>query len=122
MKTYSEFIAELSIMQRIQKSLTMKKKSKLIARKRAISMKKPPTPEKVMRAVAKAVRSKAMSIVDKMGIYKTASAGVKAGLEKKANIKVQKSGAKWKTRLTPQVKKRMKDAFKERTHIKNPEG
>ena len=122
MKTFSDFIAELTTQQRIQKSLTMKKKSKLIARKRAISMKKPPTPEKVMRAVAKAVRSKAMSIVDKMGIYKTASAGVKAGLEKKANIKVQKSGAKWKTRLTPQVKKRMKDAFKERTHIKNPEG
>ena len=78
MKTYSEFIAELTTQQRIKKSLTMKKKSKIIARKRAISMKKPPSPEKVMRAVAKAVRSKAMCIVDKMGIYKTASAGVKA--------------------------------------------
>ena len=85
-------------------------------------MRKPPSPEKVMRAVAKAVRSKAMSIVDKMGIYKTASAGVKAGLEKKADLKVQKSGAKWRTRLTPQVKKRMKDAFRERSKVKNPEG
>ena len=93
----------------------MKKKSKIIARKRAISMKKPPSPEKVMRAVAKAVRSKAMGIVDKMGIFK-------AGLEKKADLKVQKLGAKWKTRLTPQVKKRMKDAFRSRTHVKNPEG
>lgn len=122
MKTYSEFIAELTTQQRIKKSLTMKKKARIIMKKRAISMRKPPSPEKVMRAVAKAVRSKAMSIVDKMGIYKTASAGVKAGLEKKADLKVQKSGAKWRTRLTPQVKKRMKDAFRERSKVKNPEG
>ena len=121
MKTYSEFIAELTTQQRIKKSLTMKKKARIIMKKRAISMRKPPSPEKVMRAVAKAVRSKAMSIVDKMGIYKTASAGVKAGLEKKADLKVQKSGAKWATRLTPQVKKRMKDAFRERSKVKNPE-
>ena len=100
----------------------MKKKARIIMKKRAISMRNPPSPEKVMRAVAKAVRSKAMSIVDKMGIYKTASAGVKAGLEKKADLKVQKSGAKWKTRLAPQVKKRMKDAFRERSKVKNPEG
>ena len=122
MKTYSELIAELTTQQRIQKSLTMKKKSKIIARKRAISMKKPPSPEKVKRAIAKAVRSKAMAIVDKMGVYKTASAGVKAGLEKKADLKVQKSGAKWATRLKPEIRKRMKDAFKSRSHVKNPEG
>ena len=63
-----------------------------------------------------------MAIVDKMGVYKTASAGVKAGLEKKADLKVQKSGAKWATRLRPEIKKRMKDAFRARTHVKNPEG
>ena len=62
-----------------------------------------------------------MGIVYKMWIYKTATAGVKAGLEKKADLKVQKSGAKWATRLTPQVKKRMKDAFRERSKVKNPE-
>ena len=122
MKTYSEFIAELTTQQRIQKSLTMKKKSKIIARKRAISMKKPPSPEKVKRAIAKAVRSKAMAIVDKMGVYKTASAGVKAGLEKKADLKVQRMGSKWEKRLKPEIRKRMKDAFKERMHVKNPEG
>ena len=122
MKTYSELIAELNIMQRMKRAITMKKKSKIIARKRAISMKKPPSQEKVKKAIAKAVRSKAMAIVDKMGIYKTASAGVKAGLEKKADLKVQKSGAKWATRLKPEIRKRMKDAFKERSHVKNPEG
>ena len=122
MKTFSEFIAELTTQQRIQKSLIMKKKSKLIARKRAISMKKPPSQEKVKRAISKAVRTKAMHIVDKMGIYKTASAGVKAGLEKKADLKVQRMGSKWEKRLKPEIRKRMKDAFRERSHIKSPEG
>ena len=122
MKTYSEFIAELTTQQRIQKSLVMKKKSKIIARKRALSMKKPPSQEKVKKAISKAVRKKAMGLVDKMGVYKTASAGVKAGLERKADLKVQKSAAKWATRLKPEIRKRMKDAFRERTHIKNPEG
>ena len=100
----------------------MKRKAKIIQKKRAISMKKPPSQEKVKKAISKAVRSKAMAIVDKMGVYKTASAGVKAGLEKKADLKVQKSGAKWATRLRPEIKKRMKDAFRARTHVKNPEG
>ena len=122
MKTFSEFIAELTTQQRIQKSLIMKKKSKLIARKRAISMKKPPSQEKVKRAISKAVRTKAMHIVDKMGIYKTASAGVKAGLEKKADLKVQRMGSKWEKRLKPEIRKRMKDAFRERSHVKSPEG
>ena len=122
MKTFSEFIAELTTQQRIQKSLTMKKKSKIIARKRALSMKKPPSQEKVKAAISKAVRTKAMHIVDKMGIYKTASAGVKAGLEKKADLKVQRMGSKWEKRLKPEIRKRMKDAFRERTHVKNPEG
>ena len=121
MKTYSEFVVELNVMQRMKRSLIMKKKAGIIKLKRAISMKKPPSAEKIAKAVKKAVRSKAMAIVDKMGIYKTATAGVKAGLEKKADLKVQKSGAKWATRLTPQVKKRMKDAFRERSKVKNPE-
>ena len=122
MKTYSEFVVELNVMQRMKRSLIMKKKAGIIKLKRAISMKKPPSAEKIAKAVKKAVRSKAMAIVDKMGIYKTATAGVKAGLEKKADLKVQKSGAKWRARLTPQVKKRMKDAFRERSKVKNPEG
>ena len=100
----------------------MKKKSKIIARKRAISMKKPPSQEKVKRAISKAVRTKAMHIVDKMGVYKTASAGVKAGLEKKADLKVQRMGSKWEKRLKPEIRKRMKDAFRERSHVKSPEG
>ena len=121
MKTYSEFVVELNVMQRMKRSLIMKKKAGIIKLKRAISMKKPPSAEKIAKAVKKAVRSKAMAIVDKMGIYKTATAGVKAGLEKKADLKVQKSGAKWATRLTPQVKKRRKDAFRDRSKVKNPE-
>ena len=100
----------------------MKKKSKIIARKRAISMKKPPSPEKIQRAIKKAVRTKAMHIVDKMGVYKTASAGVKARLEKKADLKVQRMGSKWEKRLKTEIRKRMKDAFRARSHVKNPEG
>ena len=122
MKTFLEFIAELTTQQRMKKSLVMKRKAKIIQKKRAISMKKPPSQEKVKKAISKAVRKKAMGLVDKMGVYKTASAGVKAGLEKKADLKVQKSGAKWATRLRPEIRKRMKDAFRARTHVKNPEG
>ena len=79
-------------------------------------MRKPPTPEKIDKAVTKAVRQKAITLVDKAGKYKDpdASIGVKTSIEKKADIKVQKMGTKWKKRLKPMIKKRMKDAFKQR--------
>ena len=79
-------------------------------------MRKPPTPEKIDKAVTKAVRQKAITLVDKAGKYKDpdASIGVKTSIEKKADIKVQKMGTKWKKRLKPMIKKRMKDDFKQR--------
>ena len=79
-------------------------------------MKKAPTPEKIDKAVTKAVRQKAIALVDKAGKYKDpeASIGVKTSIEKKADIKIQKMGNKWKKRLKPLIKKKMKDAFKQR--------
>jgi hypothetical protein len=41
-KTYSELIEAMTVAQRLKRSRVMKQKSKLIARKREISMKKPP--------------------------------------------------------------------------------
>ena len=92
----------------------MKQKSKLIARKREISMKKPPSPEKINKAVKRAVRNKAISIVDKQGLYKSASPGMKQSIEKKADDKIKKLGGKWTKRLRPQVRAQMKDAYKTR--------
>ena len=79
-------------------------------------MKKPPSPDKIDKAVNKAVRQKAIAIVDKAGKYKDpdASIGLKTSIEKKADLKVQTMGNKWKKRLKPMIKKKMKDAFKQR--------
>lgn len=121
MKTYSEFMEALTVQQRIKRSIAVKKKSRIAAKRRALSMKKPPTQEKIQKAIKRAVRQKALAIVDKQGIYKTASAGVKAGIEKKADLKVQKMGSKWEKRLKPSIKKQMKDAYRERIASKNPE-
>ena len=99
----------------------MKQKSKLIARKREISMKKPPSPEKITKAVKRAVRNKAISIVDKAGVYKDAQPGLKQSIEKKADLKVKKIGAKWEKRLKPEIKKAMKDAYRSRMGKNNPE-
>ena len=106
----------LTLQQRRKRSIVAKKKAKITAIKRKRSMKKPPTPEKIEKAVNKAVRQKAITLVDKAGKYKDpdASIGVKTSIEKKADIKVQKMGTKWKKRLKPMIKKKMKDAFKQR--------
>ncbi len=79
-------------------------------------MKKPPSQDKIDKAVTKAVRQKAIAIVDKAGKYKDpeASIGIKTSIEKKADLKVQKMGGKWRNRLKPLIKKKMKDAFKMR--------
>ena len=106
----------LTLQQRRKRGIISKKKAKITAIKRKRSMRKPPTPEKIDKAVTKAVRQKAITLVDKAGKYKDpdASIGVKTSIEKKADIKVQKMGTKWKKRLKPMIKKRMKDAFKQR--------
>ena len=88
MKTFKELREALTTQQRIKRSISSKKVAKKAAIKRARSMKKPPSQEKVMKAVKRAVRQKALAIVDKAGVYKTASVGVKMGIEKKADIKV----------------------------------
>ena len=116
MKAFKDFMEALTLQQRKKRSLVAKKKSKITAIKRKRSMKKPPTPEKIDKAVNKAVRQKAITLVDKAGKYKDpdASIGLKTSIEKKADLKVQKMGTKWKKRLKPIIKKKMKDAFKQR--------
>ena len=121
MKAFKEFMEALTLQQRKKRSIVAKKKSKITAIKRKRSMKKPPSNEKVMKAVKRAVRQKALRIVDKAGVYKTASVGVKMGIEKKADLKVKKIGAKWEKRLKPQIKKAMKDAYRSRMGKNNPE-
>ena len=116
MKTFKDFMEALTLQQRKKRSIISKKKSKITAIKRARSMKKPPSQDKIDKAVNKAVRQKAITLVDKAGKYKDpeASIGVKTSIEKKADLKVQKMGGKWKKRLKPIIKKKMKDAFKMR--------
>ena len=116
MKAFKDFMEALTLQQRKKRSIIAKKKAKITAIKRKRSMKKPPTPDKIDKAVNKAVRQKAITLVDKAGKYKDpeASIGVKTNIEKKADLKVQKMGGKWKKRLKPIIKKKMKDAFKQR--------
>ena len=116
MKAFKDFMEALTLQQRKKRSIIAKKKAKITAIKRKRSMKKPPTPDKIDKAVNKAVRQKAITLVDKAGKYKDpdASIGVKTSIEKKADLKVQKMGGKWKKRLKPIIKKKMKDAFKQR--------
>ena len=116
MKAFKDFMEALTLQQRRKRSIISKKKSKITAIKRARSMKKPPSQDKIDKAVNKAVRQKAITLVDKAGKYKDpeASIGVKTSIEKKADIKVQKMGTKWKRKLKPIIKKKMKDAFKTR--------
>ena len=121
MKAFKDFMEALTLQQRRKRSIISKKKSKITAIKRKRSMRKPPSQEKVMKAVKRAVRQKALAIVDKAGIYKTASVGVKMGIEKKADLKVKKIGAKLEKRLRPEIKKAMKDAYRSRMGKGNPE-
>ena len=116
MKAFKDFMEALTLQQRKKRSIIAKKKAKITAIKRKRSMKKPPTPDKIDKAVNKAVRQKAITLVDKAGKYKDpdASIGLKTNIEKKADLKVQKMGNKWKKRLNPIIKKKMKDAFKQR--------
>ena len=116
MKAFKDFMEALTLQQRRKRSIVAKKKAKISAIKRKRSMRKPPSQDKIDKAVNKAVRQKAITLVDKAGKYKDpeASIGIKTSIEKKADLKVQKMGGKWKKRLKPLIKKKMKDAFKER--------
>jgi len=116
MKAFKDFMEALTLQQRRKRSIISKKKAKVTAIKRKRSMRKPPSQDKIDKAVNKAVRQKAITLVDKAGKYKDpeASIGVKTSIEKKADLKVLKMGGKWKKRLKPIIKKKMKDAFKQR--------
>ena len=116
MKAFKDFMEALTLQQRRKRSIVAKKKAKVTAIKRKRSMRKPPSQDKIDKAVNKAVRQKAITLVDKAGKYKDpeASIGIKTSIEKKADLKVQKMGGKWKKRLKPLIKKKMKDAFKQR--------
>ena len=116
MKAFKDFMEALTLQQRRKRSIISKKKAKVTAIKRKRSMRKPPSQDKIDKAVNKAVRQKAITLVDKAGKYKDpeASIGIKTSIEKKADLKVQKMGCKWKKRLKPLIKKKMKDAFKAR--------
>jgi len=116
MIAFKDFTEAMTIAQRRKRSIISKKKAKITAIKRKRSMKKPPSMDKIEKAVTKAVRQKAITLVDKAGKYKDpeVSIGVKTAIEKKADLKVQKMGGKWKKRLKPIIKKKMKDAFKMR--------
>ena len=121
MKKFKELVQELTTAQRIKRSITSKKSAKKAAIARARSLKKPPTPEKIKKSLDRQLRQKALSIVDKAGEYKTASAGVKQNIEKKASKLLAKKKVTWSKRLKPEVKKAMKDAYKSRMGSKNPE-
>ena len=116
MKSFKDFMEALTLQQRRKRSIVAKKKAKVTAIKRKRSMRKPPSQDKIDKAVNKAVRQKAITLVDKAGKYKDpeASVSIKTAIEKKADLKLQKMGGKWKKRLKPIIKKKMKDAFKQR--------
>ena len=85
MRTYSELIEAMTIQQRLKRSISSKKVARKAAMKRKLSMKKPPSQEKIAKAIDRQVRQKALSIADKSHVCKTAEAGVKANIEKKAS-------------------------------------
>ena len=121
MRTYSELIEVMTIQQRLKRSISSKKVARKAALKRKLSMKKPPTQEKIAKAIDRQVRQKALSIADKTHVYKSAEAGVKAKIEKKASKILVKKRALWTKKLRPEVTKAMKEAYKSRMGHKNPE-
>ncbi len=121
MKKFKELVQELTTARRMKRSITSKKSARKAAIARARSLKKPPTPEKVMKSLDRQLRQKALSIADKQGQYKGASAGVKANIEKKASKLLAKKKTVWSKKLKPEIKKAMKDAYRSRMGSKNPE-
>ena len=119
MKAFKDFMEALTLQQRRKRSIISKKKAKVTAIKRKRSMRKPPSQDKIDKAVNKAVRQKAITIVDKAGKYKDpeASIGLKTNIEKKADLKVQKMGGKWRKRLKPIIKKKIKNPYLVDQHL-----
>ena len=51
MRTYSELVEVMSIQQRLKRSISSKKVARKAALKRKLSMKKPPTQEKIAKSI-----------------------------------------------------------------------
>ena len=114
MKNYLDLIQELSIAQRIKRGKAIKRKMSIIKRKRALSMRRPPTPEKMERGVKKAVRMIGFAVKDKSGKYKDASPGEKERIEKRVGKWVKQFGSKFEKRVRPKTMKKMRDAYRAR--------
>ena len=114
MKNYLDLIQELSIAQRIKRGKAIKRKMSIIKRKRALSMRRPPSPEKMERGVKKAVRMIGFAVKDKSGKYKDASPGEKERIEKRVSTWTKKFGHKFEKRIRPKTMKKMRDAYRAR--------
>ena len=114
MKNYLNLIQELTLAQRIKRGKAIKRKASIIKRKRALSMKRPPSPEKMERGVKKAVRLIGFAVKDKSGKYKDASPGEKERIEKRVSTWVKKFGGKLEKRIRPKTMKKMRDAYRAR--------
>ena len=114
MKTYLNVIQELSLAQRIKRGKAIRRKMNIIKRKREISMRKPPSPEKMERGVKKAVRMIGFAVKDKAGKYKDASPGEKERIEKRVSAWLKKVGSKIEKRVRPKTMKKMRDAYRAR--------
>ena len=114
MKNYLNLIQELSLAQRIKRGKAIKRKMSIIKRKRALSMRRPPSPEKMERGVKKAVRMIGFAVKDKSGKYKDASPGEKERIEKRVSKWTKKFGGKFEKRIRPKTMKKMRDAYRAR--------
>ena len=114
MKNYLNLIQELTLAQRIKRGKAIKRKASIIKRKRALSMKRPPSPEKMERGVKKAVRLIGFAVKDKSGKYKDASPGEKERIEKRVSKWTKKFGGKFEKRIRPKTMKKMRDAYRAR--------
>lgn len=114
MKNYLNLIQELTLAQRIKRGKAIKRKAGIIKRKRALSMRRPPSPEKMERGVKKAVRLIGFAVKDKAGKYKDASPGEKERIEKRVSKWTKKFGGKFEKRIRPKTMKKMRDAYRAR--------
>ena len=114
MKNYLNLIQELTLAQRIKRGKAIKRKAGIIKRKRALSMRRPPSPEKMERGVKKAVRLIGFAVKDKSGKYKDASPGEKERIEKRVSKWTKKFGGKFEKRIRPKTMKKMRDAYRAR--------
>lgn len=112
---------ELNVAQRIKRSLASKIASKKAQIKREKTANKPPTPERIKAALDRFLRQKALAVADKSGAYADASAGQKEKIEAKASKILTKVRSKWEKKFKKDVTKKMKDAYRERVTVKNPE-